>query len=164
MVDIPRQGGGARRRDLASHQVRDDLQLLGGVWILQTLPSIVVRLNTRWLHRWALLVGWAAGMLTGTLMATSRDFKSSVYPLNVFGIHIAAYETIFAVVLNLVISIGLTAIFAAVGAARCGDETRASDYEEPGEHRAATAPAFRSPVPVSDARPPGSGCDERSHP
>ncbi|MGZ4501506.1 MAG: monocarboxylate uptake permease MctP, partial [Nocardioidaceae bacterium] len=38
-----------------------NLQLLGGVWILQTLPSIVVGLYTRWMHRWALLLGWAVG-------------------------------------------------------------------------------------------------------
>src|SRR5205814_10158715 len=46
-----------------------DLQLLGGVWILQTLPAIVIGLFTRWLHRWALLAGWAVGMVIGTLMA-----------------------------------------------------------------------------------------------
>ena len=38
-----------------------ELQLLGGVWILQTLPSIVIGLYTRWLHRWALVAGWAVG-------------------------------------------------------------------------------------------------------
>ena len=38
-----------------------DLQLLGGVWILQTFPAIVVGLYTRWFHRWALLAGWAVG-------------------------------------------------------------------------------------------------------
>jgi SSS family solute:Na+ symporter len=35
-----------------------ELQLLGGVWILQTLPVIVVGLYTRWPHRWALTAGW----------------------------------------------------------------------------------------------------------
>ena len=30
-----------------------DLQLLGGVWMLQTLPAVVIALYTRWLHRWA---------------------------------------------------------------------------------------------------------------
>ncbi|RYE82276.1 MAG: sodium:solute symporter, partial [Hyphomicrobiales bacterium] len=43
-----------------------NLQLLGGIWILQTLPSIVVGLYTRWLHRYALLAGWAVGMVWGT--------------------------------------------------------------------------------------------------
>ena len=43
-----------------------ELQLLGGVWILQTLPAIVIGLYTRWLHRWALIAGWAVGMAVGT--------------------------------------------------------------------------------------------------
>ncbi|MDQ2731785.1 MAG: sodium:solute symporter, partial [Armatimonadota bacterium] len=38
------------------------LQLLGGVWILQTFPAVIVGLYTRWLHRYALLAGWAVGM------------------------------------------------------------------------------------------------------
>ncbi|HEX8496555.1 MAG TPA: sodium:solute symporter, partial [Actinomycetales bacterium] len=36
-----------------------NFQLLGGIWILQTLPSLVFGLFTRWFHRWALLAGWA---------------------------------------------------------------------------------------------------------
>ncbi|HEX3923391.1 MAG TPA: hypothetical protein VHY31_13975 [Streptosporangiaceae bacterium] len=36
-----------------------NLQLLGGIWILQTFPSIVISLYTRWFHRWALLAGSA---------------------------------------------------------------------------------------------------------
>ncbi len=43
-----------------------NLQLLGGVWILQTLPTLVFALYTRWFHRWALLIGWAVGMGYGT--------------------------------------------------------------------------------------------------
>ena len=46
-----------------------NLQLLGGIWILQTLPSIVFSLYTRWFHRWALLAGWAVGMTYGTVAA-----------------------------------------------------------------------------------------------
>src|SRR5437763_1744324 len=38
-----------------------NFQLLGGVWILQTFPAIVFGPYTRWLHRRALLIGWAAG-------------------------------------------------------------------------------------------------------
>jgi solute:Na+ symporter, SSS family len=121
-----------------------DLQLLGGVWITQTLPSIVAGLYTRWFHRWALLAGWAAGMVTGTLMAISLDFNTSVYTLDVFGIHIAAYEALFALAANLVVSVVLTLIFAALGAPRGRDETEAVDYEELGERRAETAPAFGS--------------------
>ena len=42
-----------------------DLQLIGGVIILQTLPAVAIALYTRWLHRWALIAGWAVGMAWG---------------------------------------------------------------------------------------------------
>ena len=44
-----------------------NFQLLGGIWILQTFPALVLGLYTRWFHRWALLVGWAVGMVYGTV-------------------------------------------------------------------------------------------------
>ena len=46
-----------------------NFQLLGGIWILQTFPAVVLGLYTRWLHRWALLAGWAVGMVYGTWQA-----------------------------------------------------------------------------------------------
>ena len=46
-----------------------NFQLLGGIWILQTFPVIVFSLYTRWFHRWALLAGWAVGMVYGTIEA-----------------------------------------------------------------------------------------------
>jgi solute:Na+ symporter, SSS family len=112
-----------------------DLQLLGGVWVLQTLPAIVAGLYTRWLHRWALLVGWAAGMVTGTLMATSLNFKTSVYELHIFGTSLTAYEAIFALALNVVVSIALTFVLSAIGARRGRDETSPMDYRELEERR-----------------------------
>src|SRR5215472_2712812 len=54
---------------LAPQKYAIQLQLLGGVWILQTFPAIVVGLYSRWLHRWGLLAGWAVGMTVGTWMA-----------------------------------------------------------------------------------------------
>ena len=38
------------------------LQLLGGVLIIQTLPSVMLGVYTRWFNDWALLVGWAVGI------------------------------------------------------------------------------------------------------
>ena len=38
-----------------------NLQLLGGIWILQTFPAVVIGLYTRWFHRAALIFGWAGG-------------------------------------------------------------------------------------------------------
>ena len=45
-----------------------DLQLIGGVFILQTLPAIGIGLYTAWLHRWALIAGLVAGLATGLVM------------------------------------------------------------------------------------------------
>ena len=42
------------------------LQLLGGIWIIQTLPPVMLGAYTRWFNSWALLVGWAVGTLAGT--------------------------------------------------------------------------------------------------
>src|SRR3954449_5446729 len=39
-----------------------DLQLIGGVIILQTLPAVAIGLYTRWFHRGGLIAGWGAGM------------------------------------------------------------------------------------------------------
>ena len=37
------------------------LQLLGGIWISQTIPAVIIGLYTRWFNPWALIVGWGAG-------------------------------------------------------------------------------------------------------
>jgi SSS family solute:Na+ symporter len=107
-----------------------DLQLLGGVWILQTLPSIIIGLYTRWFHRWALIAGWAVGMGWGTWMAADQSFKTSVYNLDLFGWHFSAYEGVFALIANLIVSAGLTVVFRLVGARDRADETREEDYSE----------------------------------
>ena len=117
------------------------------MWILQTLPAIVGGLFTRWLHRWALLAGWAAGMTTGMLMATSQHFKTSIYELHIFGTTITAYEAIFALVLNILVSVALTAVLVVVGAKRGADETAPEDYEEVGERRVGQAPVLAGSAP-----------------
>ncbi len=45
------------------------LQLLGGIWIIQTLPAVMLGAYTRWFNSWALLIGWAVGTYAGTSMA-----------------------------------------------------------------------------------------------
>src|ERR1700734_3366049 len=59
-----------------------EMQLLGGIWIAQLFPLVVIGAFTRWMNPWALLCGWAAGMFWGTQMAVSLGLKSSVYPLH----------------------------------------------------------------------------------
>jgi SSS family solute:Na+ symporter len=108
-----------------------NLQLLGGVWILQTFPSVVFALYNRWFHRWALLIGWAAGMVLGTLMAIHVNFVST-YPLpfTINGVTYKVYTALVAFAVNLVVAIVLTLVFRAVGLANGKDATAAADYEE----------------------------------
>ncbi|HWG79732.1 MAG TPA: sodium:solute symporter [Stellaceae bacterium] len=103
------------------------LQLLGGVWIIQTLPAVVLGLYTRWLNHWALLIGWAAGIIVGTWMAASVNFAAA-FPLHIAGITAPGYIALWTVILNLVVTIVLTPIFNAVSAAKPRDETAAADY------------------------------------
>jgi solute:Na+ symporter, SSS family len=118
-----------------------DLQLLGGVWILQLAPMLIGGLFTRWFHRWALLTGWLAGMIYGTTAAynvknatTSHWASSSDI---VFGHTI--YIGISAVVANLVIAVVLTLILKAARVPEGTDETLPHQYTaEPGQ---APAPA-----------------------
>ena len=58
----------------------------------------------------ALLAGWAAGIGAGTWMAWTLGFKSSTYPLHIFGLTIPCYAAVSALVLNLAVSWLLTLI------------------------------------------------------
>jgi len=107
-----------------------DLQLLGGVWMLQTLPGIALGLWTHWLHKWALLAGWLAGMVVGSWMAIDLDFKTSVYELDLFGWTVSAYDGVIALVLNLIIAVVATLLLSAFGVRRGPDETEPEHYED----------------------------------
>jgi SSS family solute:Na+ symporter len=103
------------------------LQLLGGIWIIQTLPAVVIGLYTRWLHPWALLAGWAAGIVSGTAMAASLNFAKSIYAVTIFGVTIPCYAALSSLILNLAVSIALSAAFNALSQSR-EDATLAADY------------------------------------
>ena len=77
------------------------LQLLGGIWICQTLPAVLIALYTRFFHPYALLTGWATGILSGTVMVAQLGFKSSTYPLHIMGVTIPCYAAVTALVLNI---------------------------------------------------------------
>jgi solute:Na+ symporter, SSS family len=104
------------------------LQLLGGVWMSQILPSVLISLYTRWFHRTALLIGWVAGIGTGTWMAASLSLKSSVYPLTLDGLTIPGYAALYALAVNLIVSTVLTWVFKAVGVNGGTDATEPHHY------------------------------------
>jgi SSS family solute:Na+ symporter len=106
-----------------------DLQLLGGVWIIQTLPSIIVGLFTRWFDSRALLAGWLAGMVTGTVIAASQSFTPT-WQATILGVTVNAYTAIWCLLLNLLVATGLTLLIRAARKADDRDETVPADYEE----------------------------------
>ncbi|WP_340376284.1 sodium:solute symporter [Streptomyces sp. SS7] len=109
-----------------------NFQLLGGIWILQTFPALVGGLFTRWFHRWALLAGWAVGMVYGTFAAygvaspTQKHFGGSAKEIP--GIGEIGYIGLTAFVLNVAVTVVLTFVLKAVKAPEGVDETRPEDY------------------------------------
>ncbi|HEY2276333.1 MAG TPA: sodium:solute symporter [Steroidobacteraceae bacterium] len=104
------------------------LQLLGGIWIIQTLPALVIGAYTRWFNPWALLVGWAVGTYAGTAMAISQDLKPA-YPLKLGDWNLPGYTAFYTLILNLVIAVVLTLVLNALSARKpVADETVAADY------------------------------------
>lgn len=102
------------------------LQTLGGVWILQTVPMIVGGVYTRWFHRTGLLVGWALGMIAGTWMEYHVGFSSSFYALSP---HIIGYAGLWALVVNLVVTMVLSLILNAARVSNGRDHTQPGDYQ-----------------------------------
>ncbi len=104
------------------------LQLLGGILVLQTLPAIVSGIYTRWFDAKALLLGWAVGLAWGIWAASLSGFKSSSFALHVAGQIIPAYIGLYALVLNFVVAIVATLVVRALGMANDRDATSAADY------------------------------------
>jgi SSS family solute:Na+ symporter len=132
-----------------------NLQLLGGIWILQTFPSIVFGLFTRWFHRWALLAGWLAGMIYGTIAAynvstpTTSHWAGSV---NTLWGH-TYYIGLSAIILNLAVSAVLTLVLRVARVPAGADETLPRQYTADPVDTPAPAPAaavLGSEVPRGD--------------
>jgi len=104
------------------------LQLLGGIWIIQTLPPVMLGVYTRWFNSWALLAGWAVGTFAGTAMAISTKLTPT-FPLVLDGYTFPGYTAVYTVILNLAVAAVLTPVFNALGAkSAAADQTAASDY------------------------------------
>ena len=137
-----------------------NMQLLGGVWILQTFLAIVAGLYTRWFHRWALLVGWAAAMVYGTITAYNVTVAKTATKLvddkpvtedlgtRHFGGSLAnfpftdtkVYIAMTALLINIVIAVVLTVILRAAKAPEGTDATSPDDYY-------ANPPSVEMPIP-----------------
>ncbi|EMD22484.1 monocarboxylate uptake permease MctP [Amycolatopsis azurea] len=122
-----------------------DLQLIGGVLILQTLPAVAISLYTRWFHRWGLIAGWIVGIGWGLIMlynipnaATGKaHFGGSALALDklsVFGWHpfsgsqVQIYVGFVALVANLLIAVIFTVIARRMKVFNGTDDTAPEDY------------------------------------
>ena len=115
-----------------------DLQLIGGVIILQTAPAVALGLFTRWLHRGGRVAGWVAGMAIGMWMlwnvpnaATGRaHFGGSAFALEKFGFDTpkTIYVGFIAVLVNLLVAVIVTLVLRAMKTPGGTDGTTADDY------------------------------------
>ena len=124
------------------------LQLLGGIWIVQTFPAIVAGLYTRWFNRWALVIGWAVAMVWGTIEAyrlpspgkPGTHFGASADTLPIIG-H-TVYIGLTGLFMNLIIAVLLTLLFNALKVPAGTDETA------PAQFVADPEPGAPPPIPV----------------
>ena len=120
-----------------------NLQLLGGIWILQVFPAIVAGLFTRWFHRWALLAGWLAGEIFGTIAAYNVATPTTSHWAGSTDLEFGhtVYIGLSALILNVVIAVILTLVFKAVRLPEGADETLPQQYTADPADGPAPAPA-----------------------
>jgi solute:Na+ symporter, SSS family len=138
---------------LLDPQFSIDLQLIGGVVILQTLPAIVFGLYLRFFHAWGLLVGWAVGLAAGMYMlydtpnATTgkAHFGGPQYALSNFGFDTKAsvYTGLIALILNIVVSTVVTL------GLRAAKRPYGVDATEPGDYAAEAGEPGVEPLPAT---------------
>jgi SSS family solute:Na+ symporter len=115
-----------------------DLQLIGGVLILQTLPTVAIGLYTRWFHPWALICGLLAGLAAGLAMLYQipnpsngkLHFGGSAYKLSELGFDTQKqiYVGFVAVLVNLLVAAVVTVILRSTNAPELDDITQPGDY------------------------------------
>jgi solute:Na+ symporter, SSS family len=103
-------------------------QLLGGMWIIQTFPSVAFSVFTRFFNGWALLIGWAVGILTATWLAYLNHFTVSVWPFHVLGYTLPSYIAFATVLLNALVAVVLSPVINAIASDRKADQTAVADY------------------------------------
>jgi len=124
-----------------------NLQLLGGIWILQTFPAVVISLYTRWFHRFALIAGWAAAMAFGTFEAYQtpgggqEHFGAATAP--VFGQ--LTYIAVAALVVNVAVAAAGTLILRGFGLPNGHDETLPDYYSADPDAEPAAPAASHAP-------------------
>ena len=100
-----------------------DLQLLGGLWILQTFPALVFALFTRWFRAEGLLLGWAAGIGWGSWTAWHNGLKP-LASIDLGGASYVFYVGLGALILNVAVAAVATVVVGMISPKRSGATAR----------------------------------------
>ncbi|MGF6955307.1 monocarboxylate uptake permease MctP [Paraburkholderia youngii] len=79
------------------------LQLLGGIWITQTLPAVVLGLFVPSARARSVFAGLAAGLASGTWMVAQNGFRSASFTLHLAGVAVPAYAAVIALLVNVAV-------------------------------------------------------------
>ena len=113
---------------------------------------VIGGLFTRWFHRWALLTGWLAGEIYGTIAAYNVSTPTASHWAGssdiVFGHSI--YIGLTAVIINLVVVVVLTLLLKATRVPEGADETLPHQYTADPEQAPAPVPAEVGVTAASD--------------
>jgi SSS family solute:Na+ symporter len=107
-----------------------DLQLLGGLWMLQIFPAVIFGLFLRWFRPSALLLGWVAGMALGSALAWVNGLKPVYTVAFSTGAHHGIYIGLIALAVNLFIALVLTPVAVALRKTASPDLTMVGDYDD----------------------------------
>jgi len=127
---------------LLSPQFSIELQLIGGVVILQAIPAAMIGLWTAWFHRWALVAGLLTGLAAGLWLLyqlpqrapdgriIKAHFGSSSLPLAELELptKAAVYVGVVALVVNLLVVVAATILLRSLRVPSGVDRTRPADY------------------------------------
>ena len=145
-----------------------DLQLIGGVIILQTLPAVGIALYTRFFHRWALIAGLLSGLAYGMWLLYNipnpangkLHFGGSALALSKIDVlgwqpfgasPVTIYVGFVALVVNLVVAVLVSLVLRSMKVAEGVDATVAADYHADDGPAATPDEALQTAPPVASA-------------
>jgi len=110
-----------------------NLQHVGNIWIIQTLPPVFLALYTNWLHRQALIIGLLGGLLASTGMVVAQNFLSPSWSplvsMHFLDMQVSLYAALPGLIVNLVLCIGLTPVFRMFGVSNGRDYTMLTELD-----------------------------------
>lgn len=123
-----------------------NFQLLGGIWILQTIPTVLLGLFVaRFFNKHALLAGWAVGIVYGTVAAYNVSSPNADHfggsTATPFFLGSPVYIAISALILNLAVTLVWAGVAALSGRNQPAPRPQMPSSGSTGDEIASPAPA-----------------------